>query len=193
MIGDDGVNRPDCINIEDVIKKHVQEFIESGNLIEENGLAIGSGGNLSIKVPGGMLVTSTGSKLSDLRPDEIVFVLAANGENVYYFGTKKPSSEAVNHWIIYEKRLNVEAISHVNVGPKDSKNIIVSQEEIPYGTIELGYDTATLFQKADVAMLKNHGVIAVGKSLLEATKLLIDSTDKEKPYIFASGQKKSNT
>jgi len=38
-----------------------------------------------------------------------------------------------------------------------------------------------------------HGVIAVGKNLLEATKLLIDSTDKEKPYIFTPWQKKSNT
>lgn len=189
MVDNDAAKRPDTIPIETIRQEHTHEFIENGKRIGENGLAVGSGGNLSMKVPGGILITSSGSILSDLKPDEIVFVPYADGDTVYFTGSKKPSSETINHWIIYQERPNVKAISHVNVGPKESKHITTAKEEIPYGTIELGYDTAALFKTVDVVILKNHGVMAVGNNLSEATDLLIDSTDKTKPYIFAPAQK----
>lgn len=184
MVEDNSIKRPHAIRIEDVIKEHVQEFIDNGKLIDKNGLAIGSGGNMSVRVLGGILITSTGSMLSDLRPDEIVFVGAANSDAVYFTGSKKPSSETITHWMIYQKNPGVKAISHVNTGPKNSKNITVSEREIPYGTKELGDDIAMLLQKADVVMMKNHGLMAIGSSLAEATRLVIDAGDKEKPYTF---------
>ena len=49
---------------------------------------------------------------------------------------------------------------------------------------ELGYDTAELLKKSDAAMMKNHGVIAVGGSLTEATKLIIEYADKKKAFVF---------
>jgi ribulose-5-phosphate 4-epimerase/fuculose-1-phosphate aldolase len=184
MTYEDGVIRPDAINIQELINRYINDFLISGKLIDENGLAVGSGGNLSIRVPGGMLITSTGSLLNNLNLDEIVFVTFADRDSVYFIGSKKPSSEAINHWTIYQEMPNVKAISHVNVGPKDSKNIITTAEEIPYGTIELGYDVVVLLKRVDVVMLKNHGVIAIGQNLIEATNLLVESADKNKPYIF---------
>jgi L-fuculose-phosphate aldolase len=184
MIDSDGEERPEAISIQKVIDQYVQEFIDNGKKIGENGLAVGSGGNMSIKVPGGILVTSTGSNLSNLKPDDLVFVYEADENNVYYAGHKKPSSETINHWMIFKERKDIEAISHVNVGPKDEEHIVTTKKEIPYGTIELGRVAVNLLQKEDVIMLKDHGVIAVGKNLTEATNLLIESTDKEKPYIF---------
>jgi L-fuculose-phosphate aldolase len=184
MIENDGTKRPRAIRIDDIIKEHVQEFIKNGKLIDKNGLAIGHGGNLSVKVPGGILITSTGSLLSDLKPDEIVFVGAADSDFIYFTGPKNPSSETITHWVIYQKNPNARAIAHVNTGPKDSKNIVVSEREITYGTKELGEDTARLLQKTNVVMMKNHGLMAIGNSLAEATQLAIDSGDRKKPYIF---------
>jgi len=175
---EDGATRPDSINIQTLIDKYAKDFIDCGNLIGKNGLSVGSGGNLSIKVPGGMLVTSTGSALDNLHADEIIFVAEANRENVYFFGLKGPSSESINHWTIYEKMPDVKAVAHVNSGPKEDKNIPTTLEEIPYGTIELGLDMIPLLRKT------NHGVVAVGQSLLRATNLLIESADKNKPFIL---------
>jgi len=181
---EDGATRPDSINIQTLIDKYAQDFIYCGKLIGKNGLLVGSGGNLSIKVPGGMLVTSTGSALDNLHADEIIFVAEANRENVYFFGSKGPSSESINHWTIYEEMPYVKAIAHVNVGPKEDKNIPTTLEEIPYGTIELGLDIIPLLKKTNVAFLKDHGVVTIGQSLLEVTNLLIESADKSKPFIL---------
>jgi L-fuculose-phosphate aldolase len=181
---EDGATRPDSISIQTLIDKYVKDFTYCGKLIGKNGLSVGSGGNLSIKVPGGMLVTSTGSALDNLHADEIIFVAEANRENVYFFGLKDPSSESINHWTIYEEMPDVKAIAHVNVGPKEDKNIPTTLEEIPYGTIELGLNIMPLLKKTNVAFLKDHGVVTIGQSLLEATTLLIESADKSKPFIL---------
>ena len=181
---EDGATRPDSINIQTLIDKYAQDFIDCGKLIDKNGLSAGSGGNLSIKVPGGMIITSTGSALGNLHADEIIFVAEANRENVYFFGLKGPSSESITHWTIYKEMPNVKAIGHVNVGPKENKNIPSTLEEIPYGTIELGFDMIPLLKKANVVFLKDHGIVTIGKSLTEVTNLLIESADKNKPFIF---------
>lgn len=182
MIGEDGYKRPNTISVDIAltIKNHLNEFIQTGKLIGKNGLAIGSGGNNSIKVPGGMLITATGSVLSDLKPDEIVFVLNVTNDAVYYIGLKKPSSEALIHWFIYQNRLDIKAIAHVNVGQKDSKKIQISPKELPYGTVILAKKTASILKNTDIMMMNNHGIVAVANTLLEATNLAINTADKNK-------------
>jgi len=101
----------------------------------------------------------------------------------------KHNWESPTHWAIYEKRSDIKAICHVNAGPKDDKNITVSTEEIPYGTTDLGYDTAKMLQQVDVVMMKNHGMMIVGHTLSEVINLTIDSADRNKPYVFVPGQK----
>ncbi len=184
MVDNDGVKRPKAIRIENMIKEYVQEFVENGRLIGEKGLAIKSGGNMSVRVPGGILITSTGSILSNLKQDEITFVGSADSEVVYFTGFKKPSSETITHWMIYQRRPDAKAIAHVNVGSKDSMNIAVTEREIPYGTKELGEDTSKLLKETRIVMMKNHGLISIGSTLAEATKHVVDAGDKEKPYIF---------
>ena len=188
MLCEDGYIRPDMINLDVILQDSFEEFSACGKQIEESGLAVGSGGNMSMRAPGGILVTSTGSKLSNLQLDDIIFVSSADGEKLFYYGQKKPSSETVMHWTIYQVRPEIQAVAHVNVGPKDDRNILTSTKEIAYGTYELAQDTSELFKATNSVMLKNHGVITVGKSLTKATELLIDMTDKNKPYIYAPGQ-----
>ncbi len=185
MIDVDGVLRPDVISIQEIINQHVQEFIENGKQIGEEGLSIGSGGNLSVRIPGGILITSTGSELCNLQSEDIIFVSEADENKIYYVGSKKPSSETINHWVIYKNRKDIMAISHVNVGSKEDKHLLTTKKEFPYGTVELGNDAAKLLRKVDIIMLKKHGLIAVGNSLLQATNLLIESADNKKTYSFA--------
>lgn len=182
MIGDDGYFRPDSVsvNIQKIIEDYTHEFIESGNLIAQAGLAIGSGGNTSIKVPGGMLITSTGSVLSHIKQDEIIFVINATDNSIYFIGDKKPSSEALLHWSIYLKRPDINAIAHVNVGPKDDIKITTLPKELPYGTNLLAKKTASILKNNDFMMMTNHGVVAVGDNLISAARLITKIADKNK-------------
>jgi len=41
-----------------------------------------------------------------------------------------------------------------------------------------------LKQKTNAIFLKDHGVVTIGQRLLEATNLLIESADKNKPFIL---------
>ena len=180
----DGVIRPDAIEVHDEIMKHVDDFIKCGKLLGDSGLSIGSGGNISVKMQNGILIKSGGSKLSNMTPEDVVFVTAVEDDKIYFLGPKKPSSETVMHWKIYEKRRDISAIAHVNAGPLDGVEIFVTPVEIAWGTTELGEDTAKLMENRDVLMLKNHGVVTLGKTLEEATKKIIDYADRNKGYIF---------
>ncbi len=167
-----------------MIMKYAKEFIENGKWISERGLAIGTGGNLSVRIPGGMLITATHSPLSDLKSDDVVFVTSVDSDSIYFIGNKKPSIETIMHWKIYNARPDVFAAAHVNVGPLEDKNILISDHEIIYGTGELADDTANFLKESDIVMMKYHGLVAVGKNLHAATNLVVDSADKEKPYIY---------
>jgi ribulose-5-phosphate 4-epimerase/fuculose-1-phosphate aldolase len=184
MLCEDGIKRPDAIEAGAVIDRYVIEFIENGRRIGEKGLSAGVGGNMSIKTPCGMLITRSGATLADLKREDLVIVVNVDGDDVYYVGSRKPSVETIMHWMIYEKRPEVNAISHVNAGPKEGKEIVTSDKEIPWGTRELGIDTSGMFEKADIAMMKNHGVVAVGDSLTKATEYLIECADNKKLFIF---------
>jgi ribulose-5-phosphate 4-epimerase/fuculose-1-phosphate aldolase len=184
LICNDGVIRPDAVEINEEIMRHVKNFIECGRLLGDNGLSIGTGGNISERMQGGILIKSGGSRLCCMKPEDVVFVSAVENNKVYFLGSKKPSSETMMHWYIYEKRKDINAIAHVNAGPVDGKDIFVTPIEIAWGTKELGEDTSRFLADRDVVMIKNHGVIAVGKTLYEATKKIIECADRNKAYIF---------
>ena len=183
MYEDDTI-RPNNIEIGEIIKQHADEFIRIGKLLNKNGLAIGTGGNLSVRVPGGLLVTSTKSSLAYLKSDEIIFVFASEDDKIFFVGQKKPSSETITHWEIYKMNPSANAIVHVNAGPKDGSDTLISETEIPYGTKDLGEDTGKLLIKRDVVMMKNHGMISTGDDLSHAAEKIIKNADRNKPYIF---------
>ncbi len=181
---EDGAIRPRAVELDDIVKKYTGEFRRIGKLLGNNGLAVGTGGNLSVRVTGGILVTSTKSSLGDINPDEVVFVFGSEEDKIFYVGQKKPSSETVTHWEIYKINPSVNAVVHVNTGPKDDGDTVTSEKEILYGTKELGEDTGRLLSRHDVVMMKNHGMVSVGKTLDDAAEKMIKNADRDKPYIF---------
>lgn len=43
-------------------------------------------------------------------------------------------------------------------------------------------------KKVDAVMMKNHGMMIVGKDFISAVNLTIESADRNKPYIFEPGK-----
>jgi L-fuculose-phosphate aldolase len=92
----------------------ITQLITVGRKAVAAGLVIGSGGNLSARLPGSdeCVVTCSGSWLDELTPDDFSLVALADG--AVRGGHPKPSSEAQLHLATYRVRPDTNAIIHLH-------------------------------------------------------------------------------
>jgi L-fuculose-phosphate aldolase len=81
----------------------------------EQGLIRGSGGNLSIRVPGSdrVLVTPTDISLGDVKPEEIILV-NLDGEIIESPANLSPSKETSFHLRVYQISPVAQAVVHLH-------------------------------------------------------------------------------
>ena len=148
-------------------------------------LTTASGGNISLKVnEQHVLITPSALDKGIISAEEIA-VVSMEGKSL----TKKfkPSIETTMHLEIYKKRNDVLAVVHAHpvyaslfttINRKVNTRLIaealymlgepVVAEYALMGTSELAQIVAEASLKSNVILLKNHGVLTVGKTLLEA-------------------------
>jgi L-ribulose-5-phosphate 4-epimerase len=153
-------------------------------------LQVGSGGNLSIRIPGEELffIKPSGSGFRDLTPEDLLLV---NYQAEVISGQRKPSKDTLAHAGIYRARPEIHGILHVHatwalVFALEECEIPLLTEEAfdKLGTIpvvpcipgKLSQDpreVAARFSdpKVKTALLAKHGLITAGKTLREAAEL----------------------
>lgn len=164
------------------------ELSEISRRAYDRGLVRGSGGNVSLRLDRGrMLITPSGVTLGDTTPDNIVRVDIESGEWVPN-DPFIPSKEYRFHAEIYRARADVNGIVHCH--PPHATAFAVHGMDIPYvtdaafkqprmphvpfapsGSDQLVDNVATAARGSDdfrVLMLDEHGIVAVGESLLRA-------------------------
>lgn len=173
------------------MKKNVQEIINVGNNIFNKNLVSGKSGNISKRIRTAnddiVAITPTLTSLGNLKQEDIVLV-DLDG-NLLTKG--KPSSELFMHLEIYKKRDDVNGIVHTHspyaTGFSFSNKRIkrlegfgeIKDPYLPYieyekpGSDNLAKKASEGIGESDVLVLKNHGVICVGKNLKEAESLAI--------------------
>lgn len=190
------------IQIDDVKK----QFIQIARQIYQNGLTPGKSGNISLKIPYKddfkVIITPSGVSLKDISLNNIITV---DSDGNMLDGDGEPSSEVFMHLEIYKKRDNIGGIVHTH--SPYATGFSFSDEKIPrlegFGKIDKPYlktidyatpgsaklvKTASLgLKEEDVIILKNHGVIAVGSDLDEAT-LLAEFTESSAKTSFIACQ-----
>lgn len=142
-------------------------------------------GNISLKTPEGILITSSGVCLNDMNEDDIVLI---DYDGNVINGTKKPSSEKIMHTEIYTKRDDINAIIHCHcplitafcvaqrpINKPILPDFALIYDEIPLipyycpSTIELAEAVGICFEKNNnVALLQNHGVVLGADTLQNA-------------------------
>lgn len=166
----------------------------------DKGLIRGSGGNLSLRVPGedSVLVTPTDVSLGDLTPERMILV-NLSGEVVESPLNLRPSKETSFHLRVYQIRPGVQAVVHLhpphatayaNKG-KPLPMITVSARAklqhvpnvgcAPPGSEELcdlvsnGMES---FPQAKAFLMKDHGILTLGEDLRTAYYLaeLVEET-----------------
>jgi L-fuculose-phosphate aldolase len=166
-----------------------QEIIATARRMNALGINQGKSGNLSQRIPEGFLVTPTGMTYDKLKPADIV-VMGFDGS---HRGTRLPSSEWRFHRDILVARPETNAVIHthamfattlaclgreipafhymVAVGGGDS---IRCAPYATFGTEALSRHAVAALEGRKACLLANHGMIAVGATLVAALALAVE-------------------
>ncbi len=167
----------------------VSQLAQWGKKLAAAGLAPGTTGNLSFRTRLGFTITGAGVALDAVAPETVAeitgVVYGLNRTSVYVKGPVLPSHETILHAQIYEERDDVNAIFHIHdaavTGGAEKTGIAVTAKEQPGGSSELAKEAIDLL-KANSGLryfvLRNHGVVALGRTLDEAGALIIEMTKK---------------
>jgi L-fuculose-phosphate aldolase len=158
-----------------------EALLFQGNKLVINGLVVGSGGNLSGRLPdgGGFLITPSGYSIAELTPDQLV-VVGLDGSVAD--GQLKPSSEWPMHAAAYNARPDAEYVFHLHppvsttlhaIGQPirhlttDHAYYVRDIHEVPFinsGSPELAAAVATQLDGAEVVLLRHHGCLLVANT-----------------------------
>ena len=151
------------------------------------GLNQGKSGNLSLRVPGGLLITPSGMDYDRLTPADIVYM---DSRGRVPDGQRKPSSEWRFHCDILKARPEAGAVLHAHA--MHCTSIACLRRPIPafhymvavaggrtircadyatFGTKTLSANVLAALKNRRACLLANHGMIALGDTL-EATLAL---------------------
>jgi L-fuculose-phosphate aldolase len=161
------------------------EVLHCAHRLHELGLVAGTAGNVSGRMPNGHVVMTPSSlPYETMTLDQLVEV-DLDGEVVA--GTTSPSTEKALHLDCYRAYPEVSGVIHSH--PLYCSMFAVAREPIPAvieevtvflggdlpvceyqmtGTDELGREVASKLGDRSVALMANHGVVAVGKSTEDA-------------------------
>lgn len=184
--------KPICESHEIPKDSRISELIKWGKTLAEKGLAptyktpqgIGSGGNLSLRVSEGMIITASYSHLGTLKDKDFTRVLSCDVEKreVHFVGVRNPSSESIMHWLIYQDRPEVNAIFHFHddtvVRNAHELGLPVTKRYYPYGMLELAREAVSALNNHWFLVLRDHGCLSLGKSIDEAGELALEVHEK---------------
>lgn len=169
------------------IRKKLTEY---GKKIVEKGLVAGPGGNISARDGDFVFLSPSGYFLDEIKEEEWVKVNIKTGE---IYSDLRPTCEISMHLGIYLEREDVRAVFHthppitvglISAGVKFKpffpdyvaiigENTPIIEYVVPAGE-EIRKKVVKEIKKANVVLLKNHGIVSVGASIKEAyTRSLI--------------------
>ena len=168
-----------------------RQVAEVARKMAELGLVSGTSGNVSARLPDGLIaITAMGTRCEELLEDDIVVV---DGDLVPADGDLNPSSESLLHAAIYDARPDVGGIVHTHavyssaaavaglaIPPVVDEMVVALGGEVrvseyaPPASQEVAERVREALGTRDAALIRNHGAVAVGdspRSALDASML----------------------
>lgn len=162
-------------------------IVAAGRLLRDAGLTPGTSGNVSVRLPGGVLVTPTNSRLGNLRAEDVSF-LDLDGLHI---SGRPASKEAALHQNVYGARPEAQAIVHLHspysvavscltdIDPDDALPALTAYSLMRYGTVglipflppgspELASAVESAAAKHRALLMANHGSLVASDSLESA-------------------------
>lgn len=179
-----------------------QELAEYGKKVEQRGLTAGAGGNLSAREGRIVWVKPSGFSMAEIQGRDMCGIDLASGRQVE--GRHRPTSELPMHLELYRRRPEINCIFHTH--PPYATGVASSDADfrpmvaevvldlghvakVPYvlpSTKELAEAVARAAADADTILMKNHGMVCMGKSLRQAFFRCCVAEDAAKTFVAAS-------
>jgi len=179
-----------------------EQLVATARRMSELGLTPGTSGNVSVRKPGGLLITPSGMDYPDLRVDDAVELRADGSVRP---GQRAPSTEWRLHRDILDARPEVAAIVHTHsmfctslaclrrsIPAIHYTVALAGTDEIPcadyatFGSPELAINAVRALRGGNACLLANHGMVALGTSLAAALKLAAEIETLAAQYWHAS-------
>lgn len=161
-------------------------LVAAGRRLAAGGLVVGTAGNLSVRAGEHVVVTGSGTDLGELTPSRLSVV---DRDGVVVAGDPRPTSELPVHLAIYA-HTDAAAIAHAH--SMSSTAVGLTHDVLPpvhystlllggvvrvapyatFGTTRLADDVVAALTDRSAALLRNHGSIAYGASVVEACERL---------------------
>ena len=171
--------------MDDSERKHREDIVRVGALLHAKDLVAGTGGNISVRLSGGrILSTPSGMSKGMLRPEDLVVTNLA-GEKLS--GERAVTSEIGMHLAIYTARTDVNAVVHAHPPTATGfaaagraldvallPEVIVTLGVVPLapygqpGTPALAESLRPFLDRHNAILLENHGAVTFAATLEEA-------------------------
>ncbi|MEM8672131.1 MAG: 3-oxo-tetronate 4-phosphate decarboxylase [Planctomycetota bacterium] len=178
-----------------------------GRSLYDRGLTFGSSGNISVRLPDGMLITPTNTCLGRIDPDRIAR-LSSSGQ---LLSGDKPSKEVFLHRAVYDVRSADQSIVHLhsthsvavsclaNIDPADVLPPITAYYVmrvgklplVPYfppGDEQLAAAVESHAKLSRAVLLANHGPVVAGKSLDAAVDSMEELEETARLFLMLRGE-----
>ena len=168
----------------------IEKIVKTAHHIYDKEMILGKAGNISIldESKEYMYITASGTDFKSLKYED---VLKVNINNLSYISNndKVPSMETNLHVCVYQKRPDVNSVVHVHspyatafaFSNKKLRQLegfgeitgeyVTEVDYYPPGSKKLAKYASDALKNEDKVLLKNHGLISVGKNIDEATLL----------------------
>lgn len=160
-----------------------REVVDTCQRMTRDGLVVGTSGNVSARVGAHVLVTPSGVDYRQLHPEQLPLV---DLEGRHVSGELRPTSELPLHLTAYRTHPDARGVVHTHAAHATAVSTLVAT--VPnvhymlataggpvrvapyatYGTDELAAAAADALHERTMCLLRNHGTLAVGRSLDEA-------------------------
>ena len=178
------------------------ELVRTARRMSELGLSPGMTGNVSVRSPGGVLVTPSGMPYGELTGDDAVEV---KPDGAIAPGQRTPTSEWQLHRDLLAARPDVHAIVHTHSlfctsisclrRPIPAIHYMVVRaggDEIPcadyatFGSAQLAVNVVAALGGGDACLMANHGMVALGRDLPAALRLAAEVETLASQYWHAA-------
>ena len=178
----------------------IEELKEWSEKFQKSGLTPEVEGNytvnLSFRFRDGFVITASVLKSKENLTDDCFVYVESYDEksNIFYVGGKKqPSSESVMHSMIYKSSEEVNAVFHghydIIIADAEKLGLPVTETEYESGTIELAREVLKVMGDNKLIVLKNHGFVALGRTMKEAGELALATLKRSKAANLATSGK----
>jgi len=179
-----------------------QQLVAVGRRMNASGINQGTSGNLSARIPGGLLITPSSLPYEQMEPADLV-ALDLGGRPLEPH-PRRPSSEWRLHADILASRPEVQAVLHCHsihatalachgraIPPFHYMTAVAGGDDIrcaPYATFGTAELSALAVQALDdrlACLLAQHGQVTLGSSLDQALRIAIEVETLAQMYLQA--------